>query len=176
MIEQIIEGSFLIAHPRSETNYFSDTLIYILENNSDGSLGFIVNRSAGTTLGEVLSEAPDEIAAETLLIGGPVQNDCLRFLSISTNDQLSLPPKLISDLATAALHVHSDDCAMLTLLGYAGWAEGQLEKEISEDVWLITAIDWMKLLSVPEDERYGLGSSQLGFDPALIGLTSDHLQ
>jgi len=176
MIEQVIEGSFLIAHPRSETNYFSETLIYVLENNSDGSFGFIINRSAGTSLGEVLSQTPDAIADETLLIGGPVQNDCLRFLSVCKNNQLKRPPKLVSDLATAAAHGQEDDCAVLPLLGYAGWAEGQLEHEISEDVWLIATIDWMMLLSAPETERYGLGSSQLGFDPKLIGLTPDYLQ
>jgi putative transcriptional regulator len=176
MIEQAIEGSFLIAHPRSETHYFSKTLIYILENNSEGSLGFIVNRSAGASLGEVLDHAPDQMTNETLLIGGPVQSDCLRFLSVCTNDQLSLPPKLIPDLGAAAELGQTDDYAILPLLGYAGWDKGQLEQEISEDLWLIVTIDWMMLLSAPEAERYELGSSQLGFDPALIGLSSEHLQ
>jgi putative transcriptional regulator len=176
MIEQVIEGSFLIAHPRSETNYFSETVIYILENNSEGSLGFIVNRSAGASVGEVLDHAPNPITHENLLIGGPVQSDCLRFLSVCTNDQLNLPPKLIHDLGTAAEQGQTEEYAVLPLLGYAGWAEGQLEQEISEDFWLITSLGWRGLLSEPEAERYSLGSSQLGFDPALIGFTSDHLQ
>ena len=86
MTEQSITGSFLIAHPRSEPNYFSETLIYVLDNDGQGSLGFVVNRAAETTLSDVLTEVPSELADASLLLGGPVQSDCLRFLSIHIAD------------------------------------------------------------------------------------------
>jgi len=44
-------------------------------------------------------------------------------------------------------------------LGYSGWAQGQLEREIEEGAWEVYRVDIVKLLMGPEEPWFG-GSEQ----------------
>ena len=93
--------------PDSEDDYFARTLIYVCENNNDGSFGIILNRSVEIRLKDFFSSANEEIEAklnkEKIVIGGPVEpmtvyvlhNKDSRFDElISINDHISLSTDL----------------------------------------------------------------------------------
>ena len=66
-------GVFLVASPELTDANFARSVIYLLDHNDTGSLGFILNRPLDLPLGELWSDAPGglidaRIAAE----GGPV--------------------------------------------------------------------------------------------------------
>ena len=137
--------------PENEEDYFSRTLIYICENNSEGSFGIIINRSVEIRLKDFFSSANEEIEAklnkEKIVIGGPVEPMTVYILHnkddrfnemISVNDHVSLS----NDLYLVKSILEDDGPEnFLVSFGYTGWSAGQLEKEILSGTWLITPSD-----------------------------------
>lgn len=71
---------FLIAMPAMDDPFFSKSLIYIAEHNTQGALGVIVNRPLDMNLAALLekTDLPTEaanLAKIPVFFGGPVQTD-----------------------------------------------------------------------------------------------------
>lgn len=62
----------------------------------------------------------------------------------------------------------------LHLLGYAGWAPGQLEQEIVENAWLTTTASTEIVFETAVDERWKAAAKQLGIDLDLLNLDAGH--
>ena len=54
------------------------------------------------------------------------------------------------------------------LLGYAGWGEGQLEEELSENVWLTSDADPEIIFDPDYGVKWSRAVGKLGFDPAQL--------
>jgi putative transcriptional regulator len=52
----------------------------------------------------------------------------------------------------------------LVALGYAGWGEGQLEKEMVANAWLNTPYGQQVLFDTPIDLRWSAAAGQIGID------------
>ena len=73
-----LKDKFLyFCNSENEKDYFSKTLIYLCENNEEGSFGIIINRTVEIRLKDFFSSASEEIEAklnkEKIVIGGPVE-------------------------------------------------------------------------------------------------------
>ncbi len=160
--------------PDSEEDYFARTLIYICENNDEGSFGIILNRSVEIRLKDFFSSANEEIEAklnkEKIVIGGPVEpmtvyilhNKDSRFDElISINDHISLSTDL--NLVKCILEDDGPE-NFLVSFGYTGWASGQLEREILSGSWLITPSDKDIIFNTPAVEKINKTSKLAGFD------------
>ena len=160
--------------PDSEEDYFARTLIYICENNDEGSFGIILNRSVEIRLKDFFSSANEEIEAklnkEKIVIGGPVEpmtvyilhNKDSRFDElISINDRISLSTDL--NLVKSILEDDGPE-NFLVSFGYTGWASGQLEREILSGSWLITPSDKDIIFNTPAIEKINKTSKLAGFD------------
>ena len=169
MIEQAITHSVLLASPRMLGGFFEESVIFILENNSGGSFGFVLNRPAKTQLSDLMPDAPEHLQASAVLLGGPVQIDHLFFLALRTDQTDPAHIGLVQDLGSASCPTKDPNLLVLPVLGYAGWAPKQLEGEIQGDDWLVTNVDPGLLLHEPISERYAFVREQLGFDPTLLG-------
>ena len=53
---------------------------------------------------------------------------------------------------------------ILVSLGYAGWAPGQLEQELSQNAWLTVQADMEVIFNLPPEERFGAAMDLLGVD------------
>jgi|OM-RGC.v1.020327077 putative transcriptional regulator len=169
MTEQAITHSVLLAAPKLLGGFFEESVIFILENNADGSFGFVLNRSTKTQLSDLMPDAPEHLQAATVLLGGPVQIDHLFFLALQTDQRASAAIRVVQDLSAFNCLGANPNLQVLPVLGYAGWAPEQLEGEIQGDDWLVTNVDPITLLQVPLSERYAFVRAQLGFDPTLLG-------
>jgi putative transcriptional regulator len=160
--------------PDSEEDYFARTLIYICENNDEGSFGIILNRSVEIRLKDFFSSANEEIEAklnkEKIVIGGPVEpmtvyilhNKDSRFDElISINDHISLSTDL--NLVKSILEDDGPE-NFLVSFGYTGWASGQLEREILSGSWLIIPSDKDIIFNTPAVEKINKTSKLAGFD------------
>jgi putative transcriptional regulator len=160
--------------PDSEDDYFARTLIYVCENNNDGSFGIILNRSVEIRLKDFFSSANEEIEAklnkEKIVIGGPVEpmtvyvlhNKDSRFDElISINDHISLSTDL--NLIKSILEDDGPE-NFLVSFGYTGWSSGQLEREILSGSWLITPSDKDIIFNTPAVEKINKTSKLAGFD------------
>jgi putative transcriptional regulator len=170
---------FLIAMPNMADPHFARSLTYICEHNDQGALGVMVNRPTEMTLKALFEqiEIPlrDDTHAEVpVYFGGPVQVDRGFVLhrpagpwqsTLSVNDGVGLTT---SRDVLQAVGEGKGPGQILVSLGYAGWAPGQLEQELSQNAWLTVAADVNVIFNLPSDRRFAAAMDLLGVDPARL--------
>ena len=63
---------------------------------------------------------------------------------------------------------------VLISLGYAAWAQGQLESEIAENTWLTEDADPDVIFDTPIEKRYDKALSLLGLESWMISPGAGH--
>lgn len=173
---------FLIAMPNMADPYFSKSLTYICEHNEQGALGLVLTRAVDLTLSALLEQieipiASPEIGATQVHFGGPVQTDRGFVLhspagewqsTLRVNDEIALTTS--KDILEAVARGEGPDKIFITL-GYAGWAPGQLEHEMSLNAWLSVPADPSLIFDLPLDARFDAAMHLLGIDA--INLSDD---
>lgn len=170
---------FLIAMPAMQEGVFAGTLTYICEHNDNGALGIVVNRPISLTLGEMFDQVnivldQPKLARMPVHFGGPVQTERGFVLhdtpgnwesTLHINDKLSLTTS--KDILEAMGEGWGPRNVIVTL-GYAGWDQGQLEHEMSENIWLTVPASEHILFELPPDERLPAAMASLGVDYASL--------
>jgi len=151
-----VEDHFLIATEKMDDNRFSKTVIVILENNKDeGAWGLVINKPIGSMPVALLIDASLSSSEEReelykfhipVFWGGPVEVKKIFVLhssdyeSVSTKNygkiSITQDYKILFDIAKNKGPKNS-----LVILGYSGWATGQLEGEMEKDDWILSDID-----------------------------------
>lgn len=145
-----LTGQFLVATPQLTDPRFAESVIYMIADDAGGAMGLMVNRVFGHgPLRELLAgfgmTAADGSEPVTLHYGGPVMPR--RGFILHGNDYAGDGTRGITDdvfLSTGAdiLRAMADDKGphqRRVILGYAGWAPGQLDAEIARGDWLTAA-------------------------------------
>jgi putative transcriptional regulator len=156
-------GQFLVALEDLRDPRFFHTVIYMIRHDADGAMGLVVNRPLGEIpAADVLARfgLEDEQARGTIRLhyGGPVEPG--RGFVLHTADHMAAgsevvagdvaftgSPEMLKLIARGAGPRRS-----LVILGYAGWAPGQLEGEIQRGSWATVPSD-ASLLFSDEPER-----------------------
>src|SRR5205823_4385867 len=142
-------GVFLIANPSLADPNFHHTVVLLCEQNAEGTLGVIINRPTEVLLSEALPDLPVlKGTSYRLFWGGPVQpNGVLMLFRVKQT-----PPGTRSVLdgiylggnlqALERIITHPEPTETFrAFAGYAGWAPGQLEFEMSIGSWVIVPAD-----------------------------------
>ena len=170
---------FLIAMPNMADPNFSRSLTYICEHNEQGALGVVVNRPIDMTLASLFEQIDIPLHDKTLAhlpvyFGGPVQVDRGFVLhrppgawqsTLSVNQDVGLTTS--RDILQAVGEGHGPP-QILVSLGYAGWAPGQLEQELSHNAWLTVEASTEVIFALPPEQRFGAAMELLGVDPARL--------
>lgn len=164
---------------------FARSLTFICEHNEQGALGIIINRTIEmdvTTLFERI-DLPLKVpgfGGQPVYFGGPVQTDRGFVLHRPRGDWQSTLP-VGADLGlTSSRDIlqsvgedgHPED--ILITLGYAGWAAGQLEHELSQNAWLTVKADPHIIFDMPAEERFEAAMHLLGVDFASLSEVAGH--
>ena len=178
-----LANQLLIAMPGMLDDQFAGTVVYICEHNSQGAMGLVVNRPTNLGLKDLFDriELKLEITpleTQPVYLGGPVQTERGFVLHPQADDiryssSLTVPGGLAmttsKDVLEAVSTGQGPDKFLMTL-GYAGWAAGQLEDEISRNGWLnvSTHIDAIKniVFDTPYADRYQKVMHLMGIDPS----------
>ena len=141
------KGRILIAEPFLQGPYFARSVILLTEYGSEGSVGFVINKSTDVYPDEVIEDLFN--FRGELFIGGPVSSNTLHFLhtlgdlvpgsiqitpTISWGGDFEKIKKLINE-------GKADSRSVRFFAGYSGWSPGQLECEIAENSWIVTSLD-----------------------------------
>jgi len=136
-------GDLLISEPYLPDPNFERTVIYLCEHDENGTFGFVLNKKAQVSLGDVVDEVSGNQSA--LFIGGPVQQDTLHF--IHREAQLAGQARLVNNgiywggdynLLLEMLNTRTIQTRDIRFfLGYSGWSEGQLNEELKAHSWII---------------------------------------
>jgi putative transcriptional regulator len=180
-----LTNQFLIAMPGLMDPNFHQTVTYICAHNEEGAMGIVINRPLNFALGEVLTQM--ELASSNKNIinlpvyhGGPVQTDRGFVLhtmvndwesSIRVSDSISVTTS--RDILESIAEGHGPDHALIAL-GYAGWAAGQLEQELKENVWLNGPAETDIIFNTPYDRRWEKSAALLGVDLGRISSDIGH--
>lgn len=180
-----LTSHFLIAMPSLADPNFQHTVTFICAHNQDGAMGIVINRPLEFTLGEVLLQmdlqALNTTVEQTIIYqGGPVQTDRGFILhtpdkhwdsSIQINESLSVTT---SRDILEAIAADRGPRSTLVALGYAGWAAGQLEKEIADNAWLSGPADSSVIFNTACEDRWAQAARMLGVDIQMLSSDVGH--
>ena len=174
----LLKDHFLLTVPQVELDYFSSSLIYICDHSKEGSLGFVINKPSDYLVNEFLNQVNlginKELSTNRILSGGPVsKNQCF---VIHSSESIYESSKKISKKAYLSsgwdvLEAISDGSGPKEFeiaLGYAGWGPGQLETEISKNVWLTAEANHEILFKSDYRDRLQIAASKIGIDLKLL--------
>jgi len=188
-----LDGQLLIAMPVIEDERFARSVIYVCAHSSEGAMGIILNRPAGSidfpellVQLDIIDDA-DQIKlpadAETMKVmrGGPVETG--RGFVLHTSDFFIKDATLPIDegvCLTATLDIlkaiakGTGPRHAILALGYAGWAPGQLENEIQENGWLHCPADADLIFGRDVEDKYERALQKLGVDLAMLSNEAGH--
>ncbi|MDX2415174.1 MAG: YqgE/AlgH family protein [Bacteroidales bacterium] len=137
------KGKLLISEPFLQDTFFNRSLVYLTEHTEKGSVGFILNKKVSIKLNEAIEGFGKW--DNYLTMGGPVAPDTLHYLHtlgdkipnsvwIGDNIYWGGDIEALKEYIAAGTLNHDE---IRFFLGYSGWGEGQLEKELNENSWVI---------------------------------------
>lgn len=161
------QGRILIAEPGLMDQYFKRSIILLVEHNDKGSVGFVLNRMIDFSISELLPDFPN---FETkIAIGGPVSPNSIHF--IHTLGNIIPDTTMVMDglywggsfemVKSLILSNKISNHQIRFFIGYSGWGENQLEKELKEHSWLVSELDVVKIMT-GNDDMWTKTVSQLG--------------
>ena len=143
MSEKLKKGSLLIAEPSMLGDLsFNRSVILLADHNTNGSVGFIINKPLKYSLNELI---PEITAAFRIYNGGPVETENLYFI----HDIPDLIPNSIEisngiywggEYETIKNLINNNKINKNNIrffLGYTGWGENQLNKETEASSWIV---------------------------------------
>ena len=138
-------GCLLIASPQLADPSFVRSVIFLIEHDTSGSLGLIINRTLELPLGEVWESCPNQLYnAQHCAEGGPVERDrgllLHPYLNIHGAHPLAEGLAIGGDTEAIINAWHGDHKphrGPRLFLGHAGWSPEQLNDEIASGSWLV---------------------------------------
>ncbi|MBT9430992.1 YqgE/AlgH family protein [Candidatus Sodalis endolongispinus] len=184
-----LQHHFLIAMPSLQDPLFKRSVVYICEHNSDGAMGIVINKPVEQfTVENVLHKLkimpadrdPAIRLDKPVFAGGQLADDRGFILhtprdgfgssiGISPQTMITTSKDVLETLGTAD---QPDD--VLVALGYSGWEQGQLERELMENAWLTTPADSEILFHTPIAARWREAAKTLGIDIHNIANQAGH--
>ena len=138
------KGNLLIAEPSILVDVsFNRAVVLLAEHNSEGSIGFILNKPLNYTINDLF---PDIESSFVIYNGGPVDQDNLYFIHnipeiIPESIEISNGIFWGGNFETTKYLINTgviDKNNIRFFLGYSGWSVNQLTLELEENSWIIS--------------------------------------
>jgi putative transcriptional regulator len=188
-----LDGQLLIAMPVMDDPRFERSVIYLCAHSSEGAMGIIVNRPAGSidfpgllVQLDIIKKAdqiklPENAESMKVLKGGPVETGrgfvlhssdfFIEDATLRIDDGICLTATV--DILRAIAKGAGPKHAILAL-GYAGWAAGQLETEIQHNGWLHCDADADLIFGGDVEEKYLRALAKIGINPGMLSTDAGH--
>ncbi len=187
-----LDGQLLIAMPSMTDPRFHRAVIYVCAHSSEGAMGLVINhRAPHITLRRLLDQleipaagaksVSAQYASMAVHAGGPVETS--RGFVLHSSDYFAADSTLpingnvcltaTVDILKAIAKGSGPNKAILAL-GYAGWAPGQLEREIQSNGWLNCPADIDTVFDSDLENKYLRALQILGVDPSHLVATAGH--
>jgi len=140
--EKFLKGQLLLDSGELRGSFFQRSVVLICQHDAEGAFGLMLNRGAGSNVGEmIVADLPEPLKACPLYLGGPVQPSALSFLHTDAfvPDANVIPNLSLGHSLDGLLEIgesFSPTRKIKMFAGYAGWSSGQLEEEMKRKSWL----------------------------------------
>ena len=180
-----LRDHFLLAMPGLSEGIFSQSITYICEHGESGAMGIVINQPLDLSVAEIfehLEITPErDFSKSPVMAGGPVQIDHGFVLHRNSAKDWEANLKVTSEITLTtscdilrAIAIGAGPEDHLIALGYAGWAAGQLEQELSDNSWLTLPADGDIIFNTAPHQRLGAAAALLGIDMNLISGNAGH--
>src|ERR1700758_5471455 len=188
-----LDGQMLIAMPAMLDDRFSRSVIYVCAHSSEGAMGIVVNHPAPNIkfsdllvkLNVIppadLIQLPSRAGVVKVMRGGPVETE--RGFVLHSADffiENSTLPIDDGSCLTATIDIlkaiarGDGPASAIVALGYAGWAPGQLENEITGNGWLHCSADSDLIFGTDTEAKYTLALKKIGIDLGMLSSEAGH--
>ncbi len=135
-----LKGKILIAAPNL-FDFFRRTVVLVVEHNDQGAFGVVLNRRADA---EVLELVPDlgplvERGAP-LWVGGPVSPDSIVVIG-EFEDASASYGEITGRIGVVDPDGEAEPVRARVFVGHSGWAPGQLDREVEQEMWLVSDLE-----------------------------------
>jgi putative transcriptional regulator len=146
------QGIILISEPSLQDHYFRQSVVLLVEHNEEGSFGVIINKPLEAHLHEVVKEFPG--SDYPVFLGGPVKTDSIFFLH--TREGITGSLRIMEgiywggDIEIIRMMMETGSLAQDEIrffVGYSGWHPDQLDREISENSWILSQTNIREVFS-----------------------------
>jgi putative transcriptional regulator len=177
-MDEFAAPALIIAMPDLLDPNFHRTVVLLVEKNDEGAFGVVINRAGDSKVNELCSGlnvdwgGDDEAVA---LYGGPVGTQQGFLLHgeipddvVVNSKEVSPGIRIASDMESFRALCRRPPADFRILLGYAGWAPGQLDNEMRTGAWLTAEVTPEILFHTPLDEIWERTLRGLGIDPTML--------
>ncbi len=136
---QALEGQLLIASASLADPNFFHTVVLLVRHNDEGALGLVLNRPLEVRLRQVWEQVSSTQCErnDAIHLGGPCEGPLMAVHDDPTLAESQIVPGLFFCTHRDYLEQLAGDPERRVrfFAGFAGWAEGQLEGEMTHDSW-----------------------------------------
>jgi putative transcriptional regulator len=152
-----LQGHFLVAARALQDPNFNKTVVLIVQHDSEGALGLVLNRPVDMTLRELweqVSEEPCDLDAH-LHQGGPCNGPLMALHTHEAVAQITVTDGVHFSADSESIHwlVANATEPIRFFAGYSGWSPGQLENELEQGAWLTAPADGSQIFA-PHDKLW----------------------
>ncbi|MBI3303386.1 MAG: YqgE/AlgH family protein, partial [Deltaproteobacteria bacterium] len=146
---ELAKGKFLVAGRRLGDPNFAETVVLLIGYDQDGAIGVIINHPTEVGLSTLLPEIKGlQQRKDLVYIGGPVARSQMLIL-VHSSSQPEESQRVLKDIyicsSRTMLQQMIDEAGagarFRAYAGYAGWASGQLDLEVSRGDWHVLPAD-----------------------------------
>ena len=180
-----LEGQLLVATTLITESCFNRSVLYVCAHGSDGAMGVIINHILPDLhFGEVMEQLKidyhHDAQGQPVYLGGPVEG--ARGLVVHSDEyshaetvhmaggiSVTSNQQVLHDIAEG-----NGPKKHLLVLGYAGWAPGQLEAEIEGNSWISVPASPKLVFDASDQEKWSLAAESLGIDMLKLSCDVGH--
>lgn len=181
MAQESLAPGLLLAMPQMADPNFSRTVVLLCRHEKEGAMGLIMNRPTDAAVVDVVHFDPPLKAARnnmTVWTGGPVEPQrawLLLGFDPGPDEAVNIAPGVYLSASARVLRQLLEGDPDRTrearfLVGYAGWAGGQLEAELAASAWLTAEVNRDLLFYTDPEVMWEAAIRSLGVDPLSLQL------
>ncbi|HPG06920.1 MAG TPA: YqgE/AlgH family protein [Saprospiraceae bacterium] len=137
------KGQILLAEPFMVDPNFRRSVVLLCEHQTDGSIGFILNKPLKMNVSELIADFP-EFESE-VYFGGPVATDTIHYIHnvgelLEESVEVNRGVYWGGDFSKLKFLISSklvEPGNIRFFVGYSGWSSGQLHEELGYGSWVI---------------------------------------
>ena len=135
------QGKLLLASPKLADPNFAQSVVLMIQHNSEGALGLVLNRPLSISVRQACEanlDAPCEVD-ELLHQGGPCEGPLMVLHGNEMAKDADVLPGVFFTTEKSKIELllkHQTELARY-FVGYSGWSAGQLEAEMELESWIV---------------------------------------
>ncbi len=161
-------GKVLLSEPLLDDPFFRRSVILLAENNEEGTIGFMLNKTINVNVNDIIKDFP-KVNAEVYW-GGPVNRNHLFYVHTRA-DLLDYSKEILpglywgGDFEQLKMLLDTNQISPSEIrffAGYSGWEKGQLKQEMDEKSWIVAKTNVKSLMHASRKNMWKNILSKLG--------------